>query len=134
MANRKKSRAELEAELKMLRRQKGATAVASVLNSLIKWGALVAMTGYCYLSIETLAGKSTFADIGVFVLADLGISKGLSWLLAVLSVGYGLRQRSLRKRTVERLHARIRELERGYDPGRTSSGLSPRGDTHPEDA
>ncbi len=46
---------------------------------------------------------------------------------------YGWKQRDLRKTTVERLQSRIKELELKLDSKRSSSHLTPRGDTREED-
>ena len=130
---KKKTRAELEAELRLLKSQRAAAAWASVLNSLIKWTGATAIA-YCgYLSIDTLAGKTTAADIGVELLANIRLSEVFAYLFGVGAVGYGLAQRQLRRSTVERLQGRVRTLEQVRDSGRTSSGLTPRGDTHPKD-
>jgi hypothetical protein len=44
-----------------------------------------------------------------------------------------LKQRKLRRDVVERLSSRVPFLEKQLDPGRTSSKLTDRGDTNPED-
>jgi hypothetical protein len=46
---------------------------------------------------------------------------------------YGLRQRQLRQRNIERLTARVLQFEQQKDPHRSSSGLTPRGTTRPSD-
>ena len=133
MAEHKKSRGQLEAELNFLRNQRAITSWASVLNNLIRWFGLVAIAAFAYMSIDALSGKATSSNINVPFLANLRLRNLLPWVLALGAVVYGWRQRDLRKTTVERLQARIRDLERRYDPNRSTSGLTPRGDTNPED-
>jgi len=129
----KKSRAELAAENKILRRSQGVGSLAIVANNLIKWGGLVAISYFIYLSIDSLAGETTAADIGIGLLADIKLSDAAAWVFGGSGTVYGLRQRTLRRSTIERLQARIKELEKAIDPKRTSSGLTTRGETHPMD-
>lgn len=53
--------------------------------------------------------------------------------LAVVSMLYGLFERELRRRKTKYLQDRIIKLEERLDPNRESSGLTPRGETRPED-
>lgn len=108
--------------------------LASVLNGMFKWGGIAAACGFLYLSIDTLAGQTTNADIGVRLLADVKLSEVFAYIFGSGAVAYGWRQRSLRKSTIERLQGRIRSLESILDPDRSSSGLTTRGDTPPKDA
>lgn len=132
MATRK-SKSQLEAELKVLRQSKVSEGVVQVLSSFIRWGGIVLIVRYGYLGIEALAGKSTLADIGIDFLTDINVSVAIAWSVGVGGAIYGLRQRTLRKDTVERLVGRIQEFESSLDPSRTSSKLTTRGDTRPED-
>jgi hypothetical protein len=103
------------------------------LNNAICYGGLVGIFYFIYQSVAVLAGKATVADIGIKFLAELGISEALAWLLAGGGMLYGFGQRRLRKNTIERLQSRNQSLEQSLDPNRTSSRLTPRGDTRPED-
>lgn len=133
MTAKKPSRADLEAELRVMRRQRNGGAVASVLNNLIRWAGVVAIAGFAYLSIESLAGETTNADIGIRFAGNIKLSEVFAFLFGGGGVAYGLRQRTLRKSTIDRLQERIRRLEENKDPSRTSSGLTTKGDTHPND-
>ena len=153
---RKRTKAQLEAELAAIRRVRGADALSAIFGQLFKWVGLVGIFYWIYKSIDSLAGKHTFADIGIKVEGDLqtstkeqagqivdnpfvtswlpwAVAIGLILLLLLIAVGYGLRQRKLRRTTIERLQGRIKSLERNQDPNRTSSGLTPQGQTHPRD-
>ncbi|HFD32861.1 MAG TPA: hypothetical protein ENJ28_09180 [Gammaproteobacteria bacterium] len=130
---RKKSKAQLEAELRLLRKSRFTEGTVQVLLSLIRWGAIILVARYGYLSIEVLSGKNTLADIGINFLSNIKISVAFSWFVGVGGAVYGLSQRKLRRDTVERLQGRIQMLEKELDPARTSSRLTKRGDTRPED-
>lgn len=129
----KKSRAELEAELRIIRRSRVAEGAVQLLIMIVKCGTGVWIVHYIYLMIESLSGKTTLADIGVSFLGELNISIAIAWMSFFGAVIYGLRQKKLRKDTVERLQTRITELEKGFDEKRSSSNLTKRGDTRPED-
>ncbi len=66
-------------------------------------------------------------------MGDFKVSEGLSYLFGVGGFGYGMRERKLRRETIERLSKRITDLEKLVDPSRTSSHLTVRGTTNPED-
>jgi hypothetical protein len=128
-----KTAAELRAENRILRQTHISQSIASVINTAIRWGA-VTLWVYCgYLSVDSLAGKETEANILVKFLGNLSISQGLAYALAGASILYGMRERRLRKKTVERIHPRVQQLEKGRDPRRTSSHLTPTGETNPKD-
>ncbi len=129
----KKSKGQLEAELKVLRQSRNSEGVVQVLISLFRWVGIVLIVRYAYLGIEALAGKSTLADIGVNFLTDINVSVALAWAAGFGGMVYGIKQRELRKDTIERLVGRIKQLEDEVDPNRTSSNLTKRGDTRPED-
>jgi hypothetical protein len=112
-----------------------AEAIASVLRSFFKWGGLVGIFYFLSRMVEDLAGQTTYADVGIDVgiLAEVGTSHFLAWGLAVAAVLWALFERRLRRTTIERLTGRNRELEESIDPNRSSSNLTPRGKTRPED-
>jgi hypothetical protein len=130
---KQKSAAELRAENRMLRQLRSSESFVSVLNNLIKWAGLFGISFCAYLSIDALAGQTTAADIGIKFLADVKVSEALAWLLGGSGIAYGWRQRKLRRDTVERIQPRVQQLEKQIDEGRSSSKLTRRGDTPPED-
>jgi hypothetical protein len=79
-------------------------------------------------SIKHLAGQETSATINVDFMGNV-----LAGLFGGGGVVYGKQQNELRKNTVERLQKRIKELERKIDNTRSTSGLTERGETNPED-
>ena len=107
--------------------------VASVLTTLIKCATLVACCYFVYLSIAALSGKETLANVGIKVLGNVRFSEGVCAILTGGGILYGVGQRQLRHRAVKRIGKVHSELERRFDPGRSSSGLTDSGTTRPED-
>lgn len=129
----KKTLAEYRAENRALRRGHISDAISKVLSDIIRYG-VFGFLGYCiYLSIDSLSGKNTSANIAVNFLSDVRVSQALAWILCGGGVSYGLKQKNLRKKTIERLQNRITTLERKLDSHRTSSKLTTQGETRPED-
>lgn len=129
----KKSKADLLAENRSLRAERNSAGIANVLMYLIKYGAFVWISYHIFLMVTELAGKHTFADIGFAVFGNLELSVALGWWFGIGGILYGLWQAKLRKDTIERLQNRIQFLESKLDGKRTSSQLTPRGDTRKED-
>jgi len=130
---RKKNKAQLETELKLIKQSRVADGVIRVLRDVIKYGALVWIASYFNRSIETLAGKTTLADIGVSFLANMKVSIAFAWTFGFAGIIYGYTQRNLRKDTVARLQQRIKDLELSVDTNRSSSEITVQGNTRPED-
>lgn len=128
-----KSRAQLEAENASLRASQLAAGWTTIGVNLIFWGAVVLICRYATIAIQAFAGKETLANVAFNVGGTVEVSVTLAWIVGVAGVVYGRRERRLRRDAVERLHGRIAELEAQIDPGRSSSRLTPRGDTRPED-
>ncbi len=132
MAN-EKTKKDLEIELKILKAQRFSESLAYILNNAFKWISLTSIPFFTYLSIKELAGNTTFANIAVNFLANWSVSITFSVATGVAGVVYGARQRKLRKDSVERLQDRIKYLEEFIDKNRSSSNLTPQGNTRPED-
>jgi hypothetical protein len=82
--------------------------------------------------VQSLAGKNTFADIGLKILGNVRISETVAWLFGAGGVTYAYKQKKLLKRTHAQMGERIKSLEKRLDPHRTSSHLTHEGETHPE--
>lgn len=151
---RKRSRGELEAELQLVRAHGVGNNVTKIIRDLIKYGAAVLIVYWIYLSIDSLSGKITIADIDVRGKGEVITNSdpanetgtqheswnwsclemvGLAVLFGVGGVVYGRKQARLRKDVVERLHPYQKEQELAFDPKRSSSDLTARGDTRQED-
>lgn len=133
--------------------------IGSVFKSFIKWGAIAVIAYFVYLSIAALAGLETFASILVDVSAkgtavtnvvseqsiELGTTAagkfrsdelatyGILFITNLLFFVLYKRERSLRLNKTESLSHHIESLEKLLDPNRTSSELTRRGTTNPED-
>ena len=66
-------------------------------------------------------------------LSLLRSSYGLPWLLSALMVLWALSERLLRRSNTRRMSTRIQKLEKHIDFKWTTSGLSPTGQSNPED-
>jgi hypothetical protein len=78
-----------------------------------------------------IAGKTTAFTVGLSFLWDVRLVVALS--LAGVAGLWAAPKRLLRHRKVEYLQGRIRELELKIDPRRSTSGLTPKGQTNPRD-
>lgn len=132
MANQK-SNAELRVENRLLRRGNTAMAVTSIFNNVIRWGSVVLIVRYMYLSVASLAGQETIANVMISFLANLTVSQSLAYIFGGGAIIYGVAERRIRQRTIKRLQGRVQQLEIVQDPRRTSSNLTERGETHPQD-
>lgn len=115
----------------MLRKSKHIEGAYSLVGKFFYCVAVLGIFYFLYRMVDSLAGLSTDADLQLSFLIDVSVY--LAWIAGASGVAYGAKQRKLRRDTVERLQIRITELEKEIDPGRTSSGLTGRGDTNPED-
>ena len=98
---------------------------------------------FVWLSIRELAGKFTYADISVLaktVTGDGNASMCPAWyvtgvflLFGFFGVRLAIKERKLRKDNTEHLHLYQKLWEDKQDPSRSSSKLTKRGNTRPED-
>jgi hypothetical protein len=105
-----------------------------------KQGGLLAICGtvvWCAHEFSKVAiayaGGTSFADITVKVLGSIQAVWTLSISVSGISIALYWRERSLHRKTRERLTRRITELEIRIDPSRTSSKLTSEGLTRKED-
>jgi hypothetical protein len=119
-----------------LKRQRGQT-IYSAVTQLCKWLPICFIAFCVERAIESLAGRSTLADFGLFLVADLKANKVVSHLITILfglgGVSYGVVERRLREKNIERMSTQNTELERLLDQRRSSSLLTKKGKTRPED-
>lgn len=90
-----------------------------------------------WLSISSLAGKETDANLFVSVWTDIAKSdatvRGLLVMWAATASALAYHWRALYRKQIELTSAFRTEHQRLIDPRRTSSGLQPNGDTNPKD-
>jgi hypothetical protein len=108
-------------------------AIATTVRVVLFCGLLLLLGYWTRDVLLAYAGKTTLADVAIRLAADLKIDKMFAYLFGGGGVAYGLLQRRLRRQTIARLTPRSRAREEELDPNRTSSGLTPRGTTRPED-
>ena len=114
-----------------------------ITQAISPWAGWAFIALFAWLSIHDLAGKITVADISVLARTVFGDKDtgacpawyvvGASSVLGIFAIMLARRERKLRKNTTERLHQYQDMWERSQDTSRTSSRLTPRGDTRPED-
>ncbi len=96
-----------------------------------------ALTGWIfwtiYLDIRELAGKETEASFLFQYFISKDNDYGMPWIIAGAALLYARVERSFRLKKTKQLTERIQELERRIDPNRSSSGLTPTGETNPND-
>jgi len=105
----------------------------SVLRGAFPWVAVIFLGAYARDVLVAFAGHDTNAEVGLKLIASIKLDRWLAYIVAVMGGSYGLRQRHLRRKAIERTTERPIELERLMDPGRTSSKLTTQGTTRRED-
>lgn len=128
MAN-KKSRVEPEAELKSVRRERTISEVGRTLRHLANVGFGAWVLNGLFDAIEAYAGEVTVANVVLRFLGELNWAVNLSWTLTLSVSVLWWRERKTRKDKVENLTERTQQLEKRLDDKRTSSKLTPRGET-----
>ena len=106
---------------------------ASLIHHAIPWGCVALVAYFGYRSVASLSGHDTFAQIAVKFWADFRVGEYVPYLFGASGIFYGVRNRKLRKDTIESMAAQIKKLEQQIDKRRSSSRLTPRGETRPED-
>lgn len=129
----KKTRAQLETEIRLLKSAKRSEGFVALGREMIRWGGLCFIAWCASSAIAELSGKETSASVYIDFLGTVNVSLALSWTVAIIGTAYGIQQRKLRRDTVERIQQRNIQLEKLIDPDRSSSKLTPRGETRPED-
>lgn len=84
-------------------------------------------------AVVALSGQSTnvFVQAGMSFLASMRLI--FSFSLTGVAALWAVVERATRQKQAERLHGRIKELERQIDPQRSSSKLTRKGKTNPKD-
>jgi hypothetical protein len=113
------------------------TSIASVFNTLIKYGTALGIAYCTYLTVDSLAGKTTLANVVLSLLTDMKVNEGVAYAFGIFFGGgglaYGEVQRRLRRKVSRDQAHRAALREKNIDPNRSSSNLTPPGDTNPED-
>jgi hypothetical protein len=100
---------------------------------------LIAYLGfrYTYLSVKALAGRTTSADLLLYlygaIKAPKAIAMAVSWILTGGTAAWGYGERRAKKKVIARLHPLAKQNQAKIDPKRGSSGITRSGDTGRED-
>lgn len=103
------------------------------LRLLITWVGVIVVAYLVEQAVVHLAGQSTsvLVNATLSMLGDIRVPATLAGYGAL--GGWALIERKTRQRTTLRHHRRVKELECQIDPARSSSQLTPKGQTNPED-
>ena len=106
-----------------------------LLGAVVKYGSYCFIAYFAFQALSQFAGESTQAALAFSYLTSeaTGVTISISLTVNVMLYIWGRNEKKLRQSTVERLHGRIKELETQLDPKRSTSGLTARGTTHPND-
>src|SRR5690242_18223563 len=85
-----------ELGLDHLVRLKKIDAIDANVRLIIRYGFLAVVAFFAYRAIDILAGKHTFADLGVRIFADVRIGNAIGYAVGGGGIAYGARQRKLR--------------------------------------
>ena len=111
-------------------------AISSSIKVVCKYGWPCICAYFAFRIVAVLAGQTTEASFGmklaVSIFGNDKIMKGICTIVSGGSIGYGVGQKRLRQRDIQRLTVRPRQLETVIDPNRTTSGLTAKGTT-PDD-
>jgi hypothetical protein len=102
------------------------TAFFDVIKKAIPWTAWVLIAYF-------LAGRNTNISVIANAISDLKANEWIAYILGASGTGFGLRQRSLRRKEIQRYSNRVPYLEKELNSERTSSGLQPDGTQSEED-
>lgn len=99
----------------------------------IEWGGYLGLAYFATEIVSDLSGKETFASFFLQFVGKESVSNTLLFLLAACFGIWAYLERRLRRKKTAELSGRIQKLEASIDPNRTSSKLTPTGETHPGD-
>ena len=120
-------------EAEFLLRSKRLDIIEAAVRLAVPWGALVAIAYWVHADIIALSGKQTLAQIGLSFMGDIKVSDAVAYIFGAAGAGYGIAERTLRRKTIARLTDEGRRLEQMVDQHRTSSNLTRQGTSRPED-
>lgn len=140
--------ARLKGQLSQIRRYGVFSSVTKISGDVLRAARVIAPFCFAWLIVRELAGRSTNVDADIRTSVDVSSQTLADWFailsqsqllgVLVIAVGvggilYGRAQAKLRKDDVEHLQDAKIKYEKARDPGRTSSKLTTRGETRPED-
>jgi len=130
---RKKTRSQLEAEIRMLKQVRNSAGVAAVIKAFLRYGSYTACCFFIADAVKALSGHVTDANIVVDLLGNLTLNTTIAWSLFIICVLWAFSERNLRQKKTSYFGERNADLERMIDTKRSSSNLSVSGKTNPKD-
>jgi len=106
---------------------------SKVISDIFKYGTLIFLI---YTGGEVLlaySGEITIADVSFSWMINDHLGDFLGVIFGAGGILYGRQQSKLRRDAIENMYPDKLQSQLGFDPGRTSSGLTNRGDTQEED-
>ena len=103
------------------------TTTGHVLCKIIPWAGLVGIAYFMFRSVDSLAGKETFADIAIKWFGSVKANQWAAWIFASLSGIGWYSERRLRRKKTEQMAQHISDLEKTIDPKRSSTTLTTTG-------
>lgn len=110
-----------------------AEAAPKIIYEVGRWGTVLFLIYTTGDVLKAYAGKITLADVTFSWLVSDKLAGVLGLIFGTGGILYGRRQARLRKDVVERMHHFQMKYEKTFDPKRSSSSLTVRGDTREED-
>ena len=108
--------------------------IVTIILALIKYGSFVTVAFIFYLTVDSLAGKITDANIFFSLLVD--IKDRIGWwavfIFGCIGWAYGISRAKLLKKYISRNNDRIDMLEKTINPKKQSSGISKDGTQNKE--
>ncbi|HEV2351816.1 MAG TPA: hypothetical protein VG028_18445 [Terriglobia bacterium] len=99
----------------------------------LKVGGVVAICAIFASALKALSGRQALLSMTLLLVANLKLSEKISFVLGFGGALYGYRQRRLRGTVIEMMSEHQRKLEQTPDPRRSSSEITPKGTTRPDD-
>lgn len=104
-------------------------------RTLIKSGTVAAIFYWGFQALQVLAGQDTKLSVALSLVFSVLVNVKFVAAIALTggAMAWAVLERYLRLRKVDQLQGRIKQLEQMIDPNRSSSGLTTRGTTNPQD-
>jgi hypothetical protein len=131
LGTRPQPRGSKEAEFVL--RYKKLEIVADAVHLIFPWGSLVAIFWLLHLMVDQLAGRVTMAQLGMSFMGSIRVPDAVLLVFGGSAGGWAFRERNLRRKKIAEMSDHIQHLESLVDSNRTTSGLTRRGTTRPED-
>jgi hypothetical protein len=124
---------EIEFQLQVRKYDNRSRIITYLGGMIIKYVALAVICYFILLAVRELAGKETIAKFLFLFINDINLKEIVLSVLTIGAILYGLLQRALRRKMIQRFSARCDMLERKINPQKVSSEITKEGKTKIED-